>query len=357
MKLLYATSIDLPSTRANRLQIVSQSAAFHEALGNDFLLGIFAKSLDYPLSVPHLELKEARSYVLAWRYLTLAKRGFTHVYCREEKLLFFMIVLNQLWFRLPLTFCYEIHHLVYMEAWWHKYILRHIQHVISITYGMKEALVNAGYPENGVMVAADAVDVALFDVPLSKEEARSMTGLPLDKHIVMYVGSIDEPWKGAGVFYEAAKRFDARTLFVIVGGKPHYVAAFEKEYPPRETVRMVGHKEYATEAPVYMKAADILVVPNSAKQEISRIATSPLKIFAYMAAGRPIVASELPSTLEILNDHNSYLVAPDDADDLAKGIRTVAENATLGQALAEQARKDVERYTWQKRAAAILAFI
>ena len=356
MKLLYATSIDVPSTRANRLQILSQSEAFHNSIGDDFLLGLCARKDGYELQIPHKEMGNVRSYHLAWKYLVLAQDGFTHIYCREEKLLFFMIVLNQLWFHLPLTFCYEIHHLAYQHVWWHAYILRHVRHVVSITHGLKDSLVRAEYLEEHILVAPDAVDIGMFDTGEGKDAARATLGLPQEKSIVLYTGTIDEPWKGVGVLYRAMRELDDSFLCVIVGGKPHYVEEFNTLYPPLSNMVLVGHKPHE-DIPLYLRAADALILPNSATVEISRIATSPMKLFEYMASGRPIVASELPSTLEILNDHNAYLVVPDDAEDLAKGIRTLTQNPDLGAALATQARSDVSLHTWEKRSSAILAFL
>ena len=65
--------------------------------------------------------------------------------------------------------------------------------------------------------------------------------------------------------------------------------------------------------------ADVLVLPNPASA-ISNRFTSPLKLFDYMASGRPIVASNLPAIREILRDtENAVLVEPGNPDALAAG--------------------------------------
>lgn len=353
MKLLYATSIIMPSVRANRLQIMSMAEAFSLKLGKDFVLGIGSSS-DEPSDVPVVEVGEHRSFVLAWRYLRLAREHrTTDLYCREERLLFFMLLYNY-FLRAPLRFWYEIHHLPYLKTWWHRFILRHITGIVSITEAMKKE-VQEVYP-GPILTAPDAVSIELFDIPLSKEEARHNVGLPLDKKIVVYAGSIREPWKGVGILYEAAREFDDTYCFIIVGGKPHYVDEFKNSYGSRSNVRMVGHVPHAN-VPVYLKAADVLVIPNSAKAEISRISTSPMKLFEYMAAGRPIVATDLPSLREVLNEHNAFLVKPDDVEALAKGIRRAVEGDEESASRVTTARIDVEKYTWDKRAKYILAWM
>lgn len=356
IKLLYATTIDVPSTRANRLQVTSMAEALNWLLPGNFLLGLRAKNAGFQTDLPCTIMGNTRSFIFAWRYLSLAKeKGCTHIYCREEKLLFFMVLFDRLFFRTRVKFCYELHHLVHARFWWHRYLLRRVARVISITHAMKKLLNEAGYTKE-ILVAPDAVDIGLFDIPLGKDDARRQLKLPMEKRIVMYTGTIDEPWKGVGVFYEAAKRLGDDYLFVIVGGKPHYVEEFNSLHPPIPNLFLLGHQPHG-KIPAYLKAADVLVLPNSGKEEISRVSTSPMKLFEYMASGRPIIASDLPSLREILNDTNALLVSPDDADALAEGIRMIAQNLARAEFLAKQARKDVERYTWDRRAQEVLAFI
>jgi glycosyltransferase involved in cell wall biosynthesis len=357
MRLLYATSIDLPSTRANRIQVTSMADAFSRQLGNDFLLGLSRDHTGARPKYRYVEMDSMRSLVLAWEYLLLAKKEHTtHIYCREERLLFFTTLFNSLFFRLPIQFVYELHHLPYLQRRWFWFALRYTTGVVSVTHGMKERLVALGYPAHATVVAPDAVDVTQFGAEVSKEEAREKLQLPVKKNIIMYTGSIDEPWKGVGVLYEAARKFGDDYLFVFVGGKPHYVDHFYSLYPQRSNVLLVGQRPHS-QIPLYLKAADLVVVPNSAVTEISRISTSPMKLFEYMAAGRPIVASDLPSLREILNEKNSVLVLPDNPEALADGIERLIEDPDRAVALAQQARRDVSSYTWDNRAAAILAFM
>jgi len=110
------------------------------------------------------------------------------------------------------------------------------------------------------------------------------------------------------------------------------------------------------EIPFYLKAADVLVLPNKKGEDISEKYTSPLKMFEYMASKRPIVASDLPSIREILNDHNSIIMEPNDPQKLAEGIKE-ALNQDLSQKISQQAFSDVQSYTWEKRTKKILEFI
>jgi glycosyltransferase involved in cell wall biosynthesis len=344
MKFLYATSLDLPSTRANRIQIMSMAGAFSGLLGKDFVLGLDTVAPNTSVASFVKQMHETRSYILALRYLSFAKKEkITHIYCREERLLCFLLFYNRFIYRLPITFSYELHHLLYIDRFPYNLFLRSIAHVVSITEQMKQVLISRGFIADTILVAPDAVDITQFSIPISKEDARIQLNLPQDARIILYTGTIDEPWKGADLLYTAATQLDDTYQFVIVGGKPHYVE--EVGYRPHQ------------EIPVYMKAADVLVLPNSAKAEISRIGTSPMKLFEYMAAERPIVASDLPSIREVLDEHMAIFVSPDNAQALAGGIVHALQDSPGNESRVRAARKAVERYTWDQRADAIVSFI
>jgi glycosyltransferase involved in cell wall biosynthesis len=76
-----------------------------------------------------------------------------------------------------------------------------------------------------------------------------------------------------------------------------------------------------------------------------------LKLFEYMASGRPIVASDLPSIREVLTDGDTaVLVEAGSVDALVKGICRVRDDPSFAMRIARRALDDVGRYTWGERA-------
>ena len=75
----------------------------------------------------------------------------------------------------------------------------------------------------------------------------------------------------------------------------------------------------------------------------------------YMAAGVPIVSSDLPSIREVLqHDKNAWLVSPENPESLWQGIVALLKDRDRATRLAKSARKKVAQYTWSKRARGIL---
>ncbi|MCG2808867.1 MAG: glycosyltransferase, partial [Candidatus Portnoybacteria bacterium] len=121
-------------------------------------------------------------------------------------------------------------------------------------------------------------------------------------------------------------------------------------------ILILGHRPYS-EIPYYLKAADVLVLPNSGKEEISKSWTSPMKMFEYMASQRPIVASDLISLREILNENNAVLVEPDNSRALAEGIMSALKKDDFSAKILIEAWQNVQKYTWTERVKNILLFI
>jgi glycosyltransferase involved in cell wall biosynthesis len=237
-------------------------------------------------------------------------------------------------------------------------LLPHLRGVIPISDGLWGELRALGLPPDTLLVAPDAVDLDRFASLPTRTAARVSLGLPVEARIVVYTGHLYR-WKGAHTLALASRHLPPAVMVYVVGGTPADVAAFRAFIAGEvlDKVRVVGYVP-PVEVPVWLAAADVLALPNSAAEAISARYTSPLKLFEYMAAGRPIVASDLPSLKEVLTDGlNARLVRPDDPVALAGGLTAVLADPAAGALLAEQARRDVAGRTWHARAAALRDFV
>ena len=114
------------------------------------------------------------------------------------------------------------------------------------------------------------------------------------------------------------------------------------------------------EVSAYFLASDVLVMPYSSGVTIrdgteAGEFTSPLKLFEYMVAGKPIVATGVPSVLEILRPgENSVVTPPDDAEEFIEALGLVLGDSELCARISQCARSDATEYTWEKRVGRII---
>jgi glycosyltransferase involved in cell wall biosynthesis len=263
---------------------------------------------------------------------------------------------------------YDMHGFPVRNLWLWRIIIRNISGVMVTNQWKKEQCLSVfNVPENRIVVATNGFDASLFDKDKDKKELRTELALPFNKTIVLYSGHLYD-WKGANVLLEAARQFSKLDLilpnciFVFVGGNESEVAEFQEKAEGLENILILGHKPH-NDIPKYLQAADVLVLPNSLKSKnkryvlFSKYDTSPIKLFEYMASGTPIVASNLPSIREILEDASALLVEPDNPKALAEGISILLNDKKLGVHLAERALAKSKEYTWDKRGERILGFI
>lgn len=289
---------------------------------------------------------EALSF--AWSVKKYLKHFTGLIYTRELSNLTFL--------RSNIKMVYEAHNLPKKSNWFFRNWLSKVTKLITITKGLKDDFVDLNFSEEKILVQPDAVDLKMFKIDSSKTNCRDQLNLPPDRKIILYAGHFYD-WKGVGVLLSTAK-FLPEYLIILVGGTGADVVRFKKLALKERVsnVLIVGHRPIG-EVPIYLGAADVLVLPNSAKQMISSHYTSPLKLFEYLASQRPIVVSNLPSLREILDEQTATFFEPDDPQSLAQSIKFVFENPTVVTQKVELAYLRVQNFTWEKRAERILKFI
>jgi len=292
--------------------------------------------------------------------------GFVVQHTRRENALFYFVREPMLawWlgvFDLPTVF--EIHHDYDVGGIENPFTKtacqrRSVKLVVAVTEHMQNDLINLfGVPRHKTLALPNGVDLKRFSNGYTKGLARQRLGLAADAQVVAYTGQLHME-KGVDVLVHAAALLSNVTV-VIVGGE-----VSDRERLCQLAQALEAHNvmliDYVSpnEVPVYLKAADVLVMPHSAKVTESARYTCPLKLFEYMAAGVPIVTSQLPAISEVIrHGSNGWLVSADSASALAEGIKHVLQCDKLASDMAQQAAKDAEMYTWERRASAILTRI
>jgi glycosyltransferase involved in cell wall biosynthesis len=235
-----------------------------------------------------------------------------------------------------------------------------VDYIVCNSKGTESEYKKAGFKRT--VAVPNGVDLEKFKVESRKskvDETKEKLNLPLDKKIIMYTGHL-YAWKGVDTVIEAAKLCSnySQIIFVFVGGTEKDLLKYQKikESQSLTNVLFVGHREQK-EVPEYLACADVLLLPNVPLSVESEHYTSPIKMFEYMASGKPVVASDLPSIREVLNEKNSILVKPADATDLIRGINEALENPIHTREITREALMNVENYTWIKRAERIISYL
>lgn len=285
------------------------------------------------------------SLFAAFRYL-FSSRKRIYIHTREYPV---AVLFKLLGFKVT----YEAHRVVSKKNLYFR-LVSHMDAIVTNSHGVASEFTERGFKK--VLVAPNAVTLADFDISKTKEDLRLELGLPLDRSLVLYTGHL-YAWKGVDTMVRAASLLTQGADIICVGGMDDDVARYRKEIARRglTNIHFLGHVRNGF-VPKYLKAADVLVLPNSAISQESVKYTSPMKLFEYMASGVPIVASDLPSIREILNERTAVFFTPDDAASLAEKLQELLKDSVRAQSISKRAHSEVQQYSWDNRAKRIIEF-
>jgi glycosyltransferase involved in cell wall biosynthesis len=235
--------------------------------------------------------------------------------------------------------------------------------VVALTHATQDALVAEGVDPRRILVLGSGVDLAGFEDLPSPSACRAAHELPPDRVVVGYVGRFQALGAEKGLLTAVRAvgsirrtRGDAPLLLCVGGPMDHvdeYIAAGVAEGGRASDFRFVDHVP-SSEVPGWIRACDVGLIPSPRSDHFTKY-SSPMKLFEFMAAGVPVVASDLQALREtIVHDRNGWLVSADSPGDLADGLEVLVHDAGLRNRLAARARTDVDAHTWSRRAEAIL---
>lgn len=232
--------------------------------------------------------------------------------------------------------------------------------VACLTSSMRDTLIEWGVNPAKVIAEGDAVALERFENAATPAEARAKFHLQTERTVVGYVGRLKTLGmdKGVTVLLEAlAALKDQHTFFGLIVGGPE---SDRKEYErsahalglTKDDVLFAGEIP-GGDVPAALSACDILAMPFPDVPHY-RYHMSPLKMFEYMAAARPIVTSDLPTVRDVLSDDTAIFCRPGDHMSLVTALQWTLGHPEEARARSARARALVENHTWQARMQRIL---
>ena len=372
MRLGYIANIRLPTEKAHGLQIMKMCEAFTKAgaetelivprrfnsLTQDPFVFYGVEPIFRMRKVPCLDMlrlpfwKAAGFFVESVSFVLPVLLHFfsRHYACFYTRDLAFAALAPLA--RAPLF--YEVHTVPAHVTALHRFAWRRAKGIVAISNGIECELTRLGVPGDKSLVASDAVDLAAFRAAYSKTECRRELGLPLGGKLIVYTGHL-YPWKGAHLLAEAAGMLLGGVGVYIVGGTESDIRAFRAKYAA-PNLHISGWQEPRL-IPLWLQAADLLVLPTSGKEAIGRVYTSPLKLFEYMASGTPIIAADVPAVREVLTPHDALFFSADNSASLARVVSKALKDPESLSGLAASAKDKVSAFTWEKRGKLVMDYI
>ncbi len=234
--------------------------------------------------------------------------------------------------------------------------------VVCLTRAMAEELRSWGVSSEKIVVEGDGVDCSLFEQIDDGVRSSFSSRLPSDLPLLMYTGQLTSMGlsKGVDVFLEACVALQEKGIpfhAVIAGGPVSSQHALESRFADAlpSSLTFLGHVPHAS-IPALLSLASVLVypAPTSSHSYFLRD-TSPLKLFEYMAAGKPIVTADLPPLHDVVDDRIVFFSRAGDANHLADILVYVLMHPDEATAFALRAKERVQLYTWTERMKRILS--
>jgi len=372
MKLLYLSQSYVPSRRADSVQVVRMCSAF-AGRGHDVELvtklcpgrqepGVADDHAFYGVA-PSFRITKLPRPAIRGGGLRFSAAMAAHLRRRRDVDLVFSRDLWGAWRagRIGLPVRFEAHGVPpgKLNRWLFRGLCRapSFQGLVVITRSLLEDLRRERlFTADEVIVAPDGAD------PLPGD-AFTPTGtppVPLDpgRFNVGYVGHL-YAGRGLDLIAALADRLP-ECDFHVVGGHDEAVAAHRQRY---DKANLIFHGFLRpSELPRLYPWFDALLMPHqrkvgaqSGRSDISRW-MSPMKLFEYMAAGKPILSSDLPVLREVLEDgRNALLLPPEEVGEWVRALRRLVADPDLAGRLGRATASDLEsRYSWDIRARRVL---
>ncbi len=231
-----------------------------------------------------------------------------------------------------------------------KQVLGKADAILAVSSQLANYLVASGIERRKIHVIPNGADTEIFEAAPSRKECRKSVGFR-EEFVIGFVGSLKR-WHGVDILLTAFESFADRfpnVRLVVIGTGP------EEETLRQETASSQFSRQIFltgavphSEIPAYLRSFDVAVAPF---RNTKNFYFSPIKLFEYMAAGLPIVASGIGQLEQVIEDgQDGLLFEAESPQSLTMRLEELYHSKPLRQRLADNACQKSKAYTWSRAA-------
>lgn len=223
------------------------------------------------------------------------------------------------------------------------YNLKNADETVVINEVLREYAIKMGSDPNKTHVMPAGVDLKRYDPNIKGDKIRSQYGLETDDFVLFFMGWLYHFSGLKEVLMKLGKTKDIhpRLKILIVGDGDAYEDLIEiiKKYQLEETVILTGKQPF-DQIPDFISSGDVCILPAHLNDIMWNIV--PIKIYEYMAMGKPVITTNLPGVMKEFGVGNgvTYVKKPEHVIQKSLNIDFDEES--------KKARKFVENNDWDK---------
>lgn len=220
-------------------------------------------------------------------------------------------------------------------------ILKNSDEVVVINELLKEYAIGMGANSQNTHVIRAGIDADIYDPNIDGTKIREQYGITSDEKVIFFMGWLYHfsGLKEVAIEIAKNKKEYSKLKFMIVGEGDAFedLNSIIAKYKLHKNVILTGQQPFK-KIPEFIAAADVCILPAYLNRIMNDIV--PIKIYEYMAMGKPVITTKLPGVMKEFGDNNGVIYINNPEDVIQEFFKIDSYSEGL------KARKFVENNDW-----------